>query len=245
LLKFSNSILLMENTTNSEQFLNYYNLIDAFLKKEQGLDSTTPYSQKVKDAKNGVVKKYKDELLSLGELRNAIVHTAKINGEVIAEPHSKTVARIQELYDLISKPMKVIPKFQFKVIGARTDEFINNILLKMKENSFSQFPVFDTEGNICEIISTNTISRWLSSQLEENGTIIIDKVKVEDLLSEIEYENNYKFIKRSASVYEAYDMFVDNLNLGRNLDAIFITESGRSSEKLLGLITIADIANKI
>ena len=232
--------------TNSEKFLDTYNKIDNYLKKIDGYDSYVNFAQKLKNSSNKVVKRFKDELISFGELRNAIVHNPKIGNKAIAEPHESTVLRISELYENITNPKKVIPKFQFKVLGAKKEEFINDILIEMKKESFSQFPVFDENGFVCELINNNTISRWLSSQLEKNGTIIIENVKVGDLIPEIEFKENYKFVSRNTSIYEAYDLFINQINKKqRNLDVIFITQNGKPTEKLFGLITIEDIANLI
>lgn len=237
---------LYEIMKNSEIFIEYYNKIDAYLKITEGYNSHVNFAQKVKNSSNKIVKRFKDELISLGELRNAIIHNPKIGNETIAEPHDETVNKIEDLHNKITKPKKVIPEFQFEVFGAKEGDFINDILVKMKENSFSQFPVFNEELKVIELINTNTISRWLSLNLETNGTIIIENIKVIDLIPEIEFKNNYKFIARDSSIYEAYDLFIDQINTKkRNLDVLFITNSGKHNEKLLGLITIEDIANKI
>lgn len=231
---------------NSEDFLDYYNKIDDFIKITNGYDSYVTFSQKIKNSSNKVVQRFKDELISYGELRNAIVHNPRIGNKAIAEPHDETVTKLKDLYQKITNPKKVIPEFQFEVLGVRENDFINEILIQMKKNSFSQFPVFDAEDNVIELINTNTISRWLSLEIEANGTIIIENVKVKDLIPEIEFMKNYKFISRDISVYEAYDYFINQINTKqRNLDVLFITNSGKSTEKLLGLITIEDIATKV
>jgi predicted transcriptional regulator len=156
------------------------------------------------------------------------------------------VIRIQKIYEKITNPKKVIPEFQFKVLGARKNDYINKILVDMKKKSFSQFPVYDQNEFVCELITNNTISRWLSTQIEENGTIVIENVKIEDLISEIEFKENYKFIPSNTSIYEAYNYFINQINRKkRNLDVLFITKSGKQNEKLLGLITIEDIANLV
>lgn len=204
------------------------------------------FSQKVKTSSNNIVKRYKDELISLGELRNAIVHNPKIGNKVIAEPHEETVFRLKELHEKITNPKKVIPEFQFEILGAKEDDYLNYILIEMRKKSFSQFPVFNNENDVIELINTNTISRWLSTQLEDRGTIMVEKIKVKDLIQEIEFRNNYKFISRDASIYDAYDLFVNHVNSEkRNLDVLFITASGRNTEKILGLITIEDIATQV
>ncbi len=229
---------------NSDDFLNYYNLIDKFLRKENGLGQDVSFTQKIKNSSNKAVKRFKDELISFGELRNAIVHNPRINNKVIAEPHDETVKRITELYKSISNPTKVTPTFQFKILGAHEDDHIDKILREMKEKSISQFPVFNQENRVVEIINTNTISRWLSAQLGEEGTIIVEPVKVKDLIPSIEFRQNYQFISKTASIYEAYDLFIVNINTKkRNLDLLFITDSGSPTESLLGLVTIEDIAS--
>lgn len=231
---------------NSDLFIDFYNKIDDYLKKLDKHDSHVTFTHKLKVTKNKVAKFYREDLISLGELRNAIVHTPRIGGEVIAEPHDETVRRIEGIYEKIVSPPKVIPTFQFPVLGAKEEEYINDIILEMKRKSFSQFPVFDVNGEVCELINNNTISRWLAGKLEENGTIVIENVKVKDFISEIEFKNNYKFVSKNTSIYEAYDLFINQINVKRrNLDVLFITETGKSKSKLLGLITIEDIANLI
>jgi len=231
---------------NSDDFLNHYNLIDNFLRKDNGHGPEVSFTQKIKLSSNKTVKRYKDDLLSLGELRNAIVHNPKIGNKVIAEPHDETVRRIKDLYEKITNPKRVIPTFQSEILGAFEDDYINNILSEMKIKSISQFPVFNNEQIVIELINTNTISRWLSTQLEEKGTIIVEKIRVKDLISSIEFQNNYRFISRTASIYDAYDHFITHINTHkRNLDLLFIIETGKKSERLLGLVTIEDIASSL
>jgi len=139
---------------------------------------------------------------------------------------------------------KVIPTFECEVLGAKRTDYINDILIKMGEKSFSQIPVVNDNWQVTELINTNTISRWASEKLKKFDTIVIDKVKVEELISKIEFKKNYKFISRNTSVYDAFHMFLKHIKDERRyLDVLFITDSGESTEKLLGLITIDDIAN--
>ena len=231
---------------NSEVFLDYYNMIDKFLKKDGQFDTFTTFTQKIKLNKKKVVRHFQEELISLGELRNAIVHNPRYDNKAIAEPHTETVERIKSIYEMISKPKKFFPEFQFEVLGANEEDYINSILIEMNKKSFSQFPIFDNNKNIIELINTNSISRWLSLQLEEKGTILIENVKIKDFIPHIEFKKNYKFISKNYSIYDAYYLFINQINTkNRNLDVLFISENGKEHEKLLGLITIEDIANRI
>jgi hypothetical protein len=51
---------------NAGEFLDYYNKIEKFLKEKEGFTSFDSFSQKLKNSKNSAVKKFKDELISLG-----------------------------------------------------------------------------------------------------------------------------------------------------------------------------------
>ncbi|MCR1025774.1 CBS domain-containing protein [Cellulophaga baltica] len=231
--------------TDSEKFLDYYNKIDCFLKKEGSYDSYATFSHKVSKSKNRIVIKFKEQLISLGELRNAIVHSPKIGGRIIAEPHLATVEEIENLYLTIANPIKVYPKFSFQVLGAKKEDYINDILVEMRNKSFSQFPVLDDENRVIELINNNTISRWLSSNILDNQ-IVTDKVQIKDFLNDVEFKKNYKFVSKETTIYEAFDLFIDQINkAGRNLDVLFMTHNGKEEEKLLGLITIEDIAAMI
>lgn len=229
--------------TNSEKFVDIFNKIEQFLNKNSRDGHEVGFSKKVRSSNDKAVIKFQEELLSFAMLRNAIVHNPKIGNKTIAEPHESTVLRISEIYENISNPIKVIPEFQFDVLGAYEDDHINNILEDMKQNSFSQFPVLNSNGNVIELINNNTISRWLASKVEDKGTIIIEDVTVKELMSEIEFKKNYKFISRDTSIYEAYYLFINHIDQkGRNLDLLFITHNGKETEKLLGLVTISDLA---
>lgn len=229
--------------TNSEKFVDIFNKIEQLLNKNSRGGHEEGFSKKVRNSNDRAVIKFKDELLSFAMLRNAIVHNPRIGNQTIAEPHESTVSRIGEIYENISNPIKVIPEFQFDVLGAYEEDYINDILKSMKQHSFSQFPVLDSDGSVIELINNNTISRWLASEVGEKGTIIIDDVRVKELVSEIEFKNNYKFISRDTSIYEAYYLFINHINeKGRNLDVLFITHNGKETEKLLGLVTISDLA---
>lgn len=231
---------------SSDLFIDAYNSIDNYLKKEGNYESHVSFMHKIKHSKNNIIRNHRDDLITYGELRNAIVHSPRLNDKAIAEPHAETVNRLQKIRDFVLNPKKVYPTFNYKVIGAREDESINGILKEMRELSFSQFPVYNYDMTIKELITSNTIARWLSSNMETDGSIIVDDVKVSELIAEVENKNNYKFISRDSTIFDAYDLFIEQTKKnGCNLDAIFITHSGNVDEKVIGLITIEDITVEI
>lgn len=228
----------------SKEFIKYYNLIDAKLEGRD--DRYQGFAEKVKNSTNKVIRNYKDDLLSYGELRNAIVHRHIDDNMPIADPHPITVTNLKKIYEQITKPKRVIPTFQMDIIGAKEDEFINDILKSIRDYSFSQFPVFNDANEVIEVINTNTIARWVANKLTEDGGGLIVDAKVKDFIDDIEFEYNYKFMPRNATIYDAYYHFIDTIKEKKhNLDVLFITHSGKPTEKLLGMITIEDIAKEM
>lgn len=229
--------------TFSEIFLDYYSKLEKHLRENGSFDRETSFSHMVKNSQLPVIKRHKSELLSFSELRNAIVHHPRIGGRTIAEPHPDIVEQLKVICGQVINPTKVIPKYQFEVFSAIEADSICSALKQMKAQQFSQFPVLDKEGGVIELITSNTISRWLSSQFETEGGILAEDARVGDLLCHIEFSDNYAFLSRNADVYLAADMFLNHIDTyKRNLDCIFITQHGKSNQSLLGLITIEDIA---
>lgn len=228
---------------NAERFIEIYNKIDRYL-TDLDKPEYQSFTSKIKYSKNPLIKTFKHELIDYAELRNAIVHKSKIGGKFIAEPLDEVVNDFENILNKLQNPKKVSQLFQFIVIGRDKNEKLDGILKEMKTLSFSQFPVFEN-GKVIEIINTNTIARWLGRNIVENE-IIVENPTIEELLIDIEFKKNYKFISRNEDIHTAFSIFMSNIEQKKcNLDAIFITDSGKEDEKLLGLITIADISKHI
>jgi len=226
---------------NAETFLKIYNKVDKILTTDNSTKYEL-YSEKVRNSTKPIIRQFREQLYDYGDLRNAIVHRPKDGNNYIAEPLDKVVKDFERILAVLENPPKVLPKFQFKVEGAKQSDKLDTVLKIMNENSFSQMPIFDDSGKVVEVINTNTISRWVGRNIGSEG-ILKENPSISELFEQdIEYKANYKFISRNCDIYEAYSHFTEQMEkLNRNLDVLFITENGESSEKLLGLITVADI----
>jgi predicted transcriptional regulator len=112
----------------------------------------------------------------------------------------------------------------------------------MNKKDFSQAPVLDQSRSVIEVISTNTISRWLFAEYE-NQLIDLTIAKISDLIPHIETDGNYALISRNTTVYEAAEIYLKKSKEKKSqLDCMIITENGKPSEKLMGIVCIEDIA---
>ena len=86
-----------EEKTLAERFIECFNKVDYALRTKYNLNRSMSFSDLIRKtvALNFVVRKYEDDLIDFGRLRNCIVHNA--SGEAIAEPHQDVVEQIEHI----------------------------------------------------------------------------------------------------------------------------------------------------
>lgn len=228
---------------NAQKFINCYNELDKAFAKALDQPEYVSFSQRIRELvpRNPVVRRYKEDLYLVGNLRNAISHNT-INSKPIAEPLTETVELIEKILQEFKNPPKVIPNFKFEVYSVNEITPLMELLQEMKAQDFSQAPLLDGSGKVIEVIFTNTISRWLFDQMKQEE-IILPGVKVGELIPYIETKQNYILISRNTSVYEAAELFIKKSKEKKSkLDCLIITHSGKITEKLMGIVCIEDIA---
>jgi CBS domain-containing protein len=224
---------------NSDVFLASFNRIDKELKslltrKEFGFSRAVKILQK----SNPLIKRYKDDLLEFAELRNAIVHNRTDVSYVIAEPHESIVESIIKIEEELTKPKIVYSYFAQKVYTVQANEKVLTLLEVIREKEFTKFPVYNGK-EFLGLITQKGITNWLANELYNGNNIMIEQT-LSDVLR-YEDNGNYKFISGNSSLYEAVDMFKDQIGNGHRLEAILMTENGDPTESLVGIVTNWDI----
>ncbi|RPI14055.1 MAG: CBS domain-containing protein [Ignavibacteriae bacterium] len=133
---------------------------------------------------------------------------------------------------------KVIPLFSRKVYSVLIDDSIGEALKIMYDYSFSQLPVYK-DGKFYDLLTTNTITRWLGSCVDDDIFSLKD-TKIIEVLKFTEIPDNYFFLKEDAPLTEALERFNEFESIGKPLDAILITQNGTPTGAPLGIITSTD-----
>ncbi|WP_047982822.1 CBS domain-containing protein [Ornithinibacillus californiensis] len=224
-------------TRNSDRFITAFNRIDKAMDNEIGNSKGIGFSKAVRilTKYNPVVRRYKDDLLEFAELRNAIVHNRMDTDQVIAEPHDSVVEQIEQIESEITKPKQVIPQFEKRVLSFDLKDSLSRLLDAIHGKGYSKFPVYDG-ADFKGLITESGITKWLA----KNKDAIIAEVTIEQIMP-YQKENNYEFIAKNASVYEAVEVFKENIGKGNRIDALLITADGERTNKLNGIITTWDI----
>jgi predicted transcriptional regulator len=136
-------------------------------------------------------------------------------------------------------PPRVIPEFQRDVVSVSTGSSVSEVVTIAYRHSFSQLPVLDS-GSLIAVVTTNSVVRWLGANVTED-IFSLQESTVEDVLKHAEFPDNFELVSRDCDVFKVLDLFRSHDEEGRRLDAILITNSGKTSEKMLGIISPWDL----
>lgn len=224
---------------NAEKFLTTFNKIDKELKTLlQNNDVGFSKTVRILRNSNAIVKRYSDELLEFAELRNAIVHNTVEMDQAIAEPHDTIVAKIVEIEKKLSRPKKVIDAYACDVYSFQESDTVTNLLTVTLEKGLSKFPIY-SGSELAGMITQKGIANWMAGNMKDS-TLPSATTLLREVLP-FEEGKNYKFISMHTSVYQAIEIFKEQIGEGKRLEALLITKKGDQSEALLGIITAWDI----
>ena len=228
---------------NSSRYLTAFNQIEKFLNEQlQGkLQSHNFYDKVSKWHEMGYLSRRQlQDLFQFGKLRNAIVHEYQ-NEQVIADPTSTVVKRIEQLNVDICRPKRLHELFEKKVTTANIDDSIGDILILFWKYKISQIPILDKK-KIVNVLNTNTISWWSAATNPDN----IPATGIREVLSYSEHQNNYKILSQNAKLPEAVKLFRESyskVNKGWFMDAIIITTEGKDETPIKGIIVMEDLVD--
>ncbi|NCB48326.1 MAG: hypothetical protein EOM55_01665 [Clostridia bacterium] len=226
--------------SNAERFITAYNQIDHSLRSIYGFKRSISYADLIRKAvpMNSVVRKYEDELIDYGRLRNSIVHKTNPN-YVIAEPHEEVVEDFEQISRLIATPPTALSRVcKHEVLVSDAGVIIEDILKLMAETGFKNVPVYKDKTMIGVAVG--------SEILESLGKCIKDNIDIDDYIKKTPIGNVilrpdeseiYKVTDKNLTIERALNLFY----LNRRLQLIIITEHGRLNENPLGVVTVADI----
>jgi predicted transcriptional regulator len=225
----------------SSRFLAAFNSIEDWMRHELDSNEDEEYGSLLRrlEKNNVEVRRHSPELKRLARLRNLIAHNHS-QIRPLAVPTQVSVERIEALGKLLLSPPLLLSLAATPVEQCRSTDPLGRCLKKMHDGVFSQLPIYDGD-KYYGLLTTETISRWLAMFFVGDGKGIVDEQTVAEVMKHQEDGENVEFMARTATVANALAAFDAFLHRGKRLDAILITNSGRPTEALLGIVTIHDI----
>lgn len=231
---------------NSTRFLNAFVTIEEYLRQRTAdHDGFLGFSQMLRRVgqKEQSVRRLEFDLKEFAQLRNAIIHERAGEEEVIAEPNDLVVTAIEYAADMITKPPTVFPLFKRQVITISPQTPLKKALKIMYSSGISKLPVVEN-GKCVGVLSSNTIARWLGNCVETE-VLNLEETTVEMVQAFKRKKERYTFGSRETDLFSAVALFDEYEHKGQRLLAMLITENGKSTEKIIGIMTLSDLPTAI
>lgn len=226
--------------TNADRFISAYNQIDYSLRTIYDFKRSMSFSDVVRRSVvlNSVVRKYEEDLIDYGRLRNAIIHNGN-RKYVIAEPHDDVVVQIEKLAELISEPPLAIDRVgNREVIIINQDMSIGKAMELMARTGYSNLPTYGGD-KLIGILNGRKLINILGNKLADGINIqeFVDNTSVGTIIQDMGDDYYFMLADEELTIDEAMNYFENN----RKLLIILITKNGKDSSRPLGIISSADI----
>lgn len=219
--------------SNSLRFLDAYNRTDKALHSRFGFKPSMSFADAVHRAAaiNTLVRKFSDELIDFGRLRNAIVHRS-YSDMTIAEPHDDVTERFEKIAEILSAP-PLASSIAHAPTVVSADTPLKDAIAVMTERGFSNLPTTEN-GRIVGILSNKSIVKFTARNLGS----LDDALNVAVVKDALDGDGTYYSIMRDCSADEILSEFERN----RKLNIIILTVNGLPDGKIVGVITIGDMS---
>ena len=224
------------------RFMAAFNEIEAHFRRELRRDEFVRFMDMADEYRQRrlLTQPQHEELRVFAGLRNAIQHSRYYEGKPIAEPVEQVVVRIERLRDQLMSPPTVSQLIQGPVLTCAPSDLLRKPLRDMHARDFSQVPVYD--GDRCiDLLTTNAIARWLAANFNDDGDLVHEEPRVQDVLRCAEDYEKVTALPRNAPVALALDLLSEAASGTKQLSALLVTQSGKLTERPLGLLNRFDV----
>ena len=223
--------------SNAKRFIDAYNRLDKGMRDIYNIKPSISFSDCVRKVSpvNSIIRKYEDDIIEYGRLRNAIVHRS--GEEVIAEPNIRVVEKLEQIARLICTPPRVMDTVANRsVYSVNAKTPLAEVMIQMFQTGYSVIPVYDG-FDLIGVINRKMI-------LEALGAATAAKVDLDDLvkLSVVEAldlsagSNSYEVVASNTTIDNILYLFQSN----RKLSVVIITKNGNYNEAPLGVVVTSD-----
>lgn len=217
-------------------FIQSFNNIEQKLREDIDAFNNVPFYELIdKNAKkNKLIKQFENELKTMGDLRNFIVHGDILSPIAVAS--EITVKRINFIEKQLTEPMKITEVFSEDVVGVNEDDSLAKLLHLVKKERYSQYPVISQNG-LHGLITENGITNWLANNIEKD-IISIKKTTVKDVIANEEERESYNILYSYNTLYDVIEEFEKGRNTGKRIFIIIVLKSPQKIIKLEDIYTI-------
>ena len=176
-------------------------------------------------------------------MRNLLSHHGRIDGSPVVLPSEQALKKLLEILEYAKNPPMALSLATpaEKLCRARLSDELSKILEIMEKRGYSHIPVLTKNKGVFGVFSVGTLFSYARS----NPQSAIEGMTLRDMSAYLPPEKHttekFAFVSPEASLYDIKELFTVPGPNHRRVAAVFVTEDGRQSSRLLGMITPWDV----
>jgi len=235
----------MDNV-ESEKFIALYNQLDAYMRNQLKMDRYVDHSTLLREmsTKNKLFSDYIQDLRTFADMRNMLTHNPyKRDADPLFKLHPYITKRYAEIVNLLLNPPKALSVAVpgAVIFTATLDTPLQTLMKTMTEKNYTHVPIMEGDEMV-GIFSENTLLSYLVTNQE--GLILKDAT-LADFADFIKPENHineyFEFVPRNILLSRVEEIFRKGVTDKKRIAVVYVTENGKSTEKILGMLTPWDI----
>ncbi|MBR3312035.1 MAG: CBS domain-containing protein [Solobacterium sp.] len=194
-------------------------------------------------------RQYRDSIQTIRVIRNSISHYNYDWKNSPADEEGITISdiafdKLEEIINYVNNPPTVesIYKKRAELFTAKKDDSVKNVIEEMRKRGITHVPILDSKGKLSGVFSENTIFSKLCDEeilgIDENETLDTYEKYLPIESHESEY---FSFVSRHEKLFNVVEMFNNYIKGDKKLVLIFVTEDGKESQSILGIISPWDV----
>ena len=236
----------MSNTT--EQFIRAYEDIFAEVNRRAGASSSHHFQIERAAECDSTVKRNRRLLMYIRDIRHALQHPQHRSGGHAFCISEAFLKEMQELLNRLQK-RKVANSFGISVKDvktARCTDRLGDLADEMRHGQFTHVPILDERGVVIGVFNEAAVFDHLWSESE---VIVGREMQVSDILRHCRLDANhtetFRFVGPRTPIDDIVEIFRHVESLNTRVGAIFVTISGKETDRLQRLITPWDILESL
>ena len=229
----------MNNKKFKDLYIEFENAITKTYPKETGTSANKIKNLRSKKI-NPFYNKY-DFIDFCRDCRNITTHD--IYGNEYLNFPEEMIENFQAIVEEVKHPFTIYNKATINVFTANLNDNVKKIMREMINKSYTHVPIYHN-NKLVGIFSENTLFNYL---YENEIVEISDETLFCDIKDYIDI-NNYKEIIKFVARDELYDKvvnsFIEEFKNKNKLSCVLVTNSGKPTEKILGILTAWDIVGR-
>lgn len=175
----------------------------------------------------------KDDVMNILSVRNIVSHSK----DFISIKDKCLVFTRRLVNNYCKKALDIATPGQ-KIYSVLPEDKLLTVIRKVRKNLYTHVPVI-ANNEFIGVFSENVLLKYI-----DDGGIINKETKIENVkkyLREQKGTDNFEFLPKTASFYDVYYLFQKYIDKGERLGVVFLSQKGRKTANILGLITAWDL----